>query len=86
MLRKEYISPFGLLNECDKDSLLNLSSGVPVNDNLADGILSTISVGEKLAVDFRRERQLSTEKMFHGAIASNKMSCFSMSQKASCHQ
>ena len=62
MLRNEYINPFGLLNECDNDSLLNLSSGVPVNDDLANGILSMISVGEKLAEDFRRERLLPTEK------------------------
>ena len=66
MLRNEYINPFGLLDECDNDRLLNLSSGVPVNDDLANGILSIISVGEKLAGDFPKE--LSPGTNYHVSL------------------
>ena len=40
-----------------------------------------ISIGEKLAGEFRRERLHSTEKIFHAAITRNNFSSFSKSKK-----
>ena len=34
----EYLNPFGLMDECEKRKLFHLSSGVPLQDKIADKI------------------------------------------------
>jgi len=79
VIQNEYINPFGLMDDRDKEKLVNLSSGVPINGNNADEILQMFSSGNKLYDCFRNERLNSTEIPFHCAIKQNKYASFSKS-------
>ena len=53
ILESDYINPFSVTLEAIK--LFNLSSGVAVEDDLADKILNIIDIGKSLAETFRNE-------------------------------
>ena len=75
VLEEEYLNPFSVL--IDEDQLYNLSSGVPVESDLADEILETQNKGIKLADMFATKR-LTTNgtKKFHDTLPRNKIKSF----------
>ena len=79
MIQNEYINPFGLMDDHEKEKLGNLSSGIPINDSDADKILDMFSTGTKFYDSFRKERLKSTDTLFHGSIKQNKYVSFSKS-------
>ena len=80
VIQEEYINPFSIL--VDEDKLFNLSSGVPVQNDLAEEILQIHSVGNELAKQFAAERMLSdSTKKFHDPLPRNKCKSFKNSTK-----
>ena len=74
MLSCEYVNPFDpvLENECS----YNLSSGVAVDSELADQILSIKESDEEFYKDFVDDRLKSTSIKIHDPIKRNKVSLF----------
>ena len=74
VLSCEYVNPLDpvLENEC----LYNLSSGVAVDSELADQILSIKESGEEFYKDFVDDRLKSTSIKIHDPIKRNKVSLF----------
>ena len=56
------------MDECEKRKLFHLSSGVPLQDEIADEILNTFWKGQSLYELFRNESLLSCEKLFHATL------------------
>ena len=82
MIGNEYLNPFDLMDECEKRKLFHLSSGVPLQDEIAEEILNTFCKGQSLYELFRKERFLSCEKLFHATLQkSNFMSFLKISAK-----
>ena len=79
VLKEEYVNPFGV--NVDKEKLVNLSSGIALDDRIAAEILSTRSVGEKESQKFREERLESSQVKFHDPIKRRKLALFSSSSK-----
>ena len=65
-MENDYINPFSVTLEATK--LFNLSSGVAVEDHLADQILNIIDIGKSLAETFRNERLKQHNISFHEPI------------------
>jgi hypothetical protein len=82
VLKEEYINPFGI--QIDESNLFNLSSGVPVEDTVADDILSNTSEGEKMSEFFTRERIHQRSKPFHDPIKKCKIKTFCKLLKIYC--
>ena len=82
VLSCEYVNPFDpvLENEC----LHNLSSGVAVNSELADQILSIKESGEEFYKDFVDDRLKSTSVKIHDPIKKKSFIIQKCLQK-SCH-
>ena len=77
VLEEEYINTFSVL--VAEDCLFNLSSGIPVNDQLRDEILNTNKLGKELAAKFARERvMVNRKKKFHEALPKTKFAAFKM--------
>ena len=57
VLNEDYINPFGL--DIEKDSLINVSSGVPQPDAIANDILSIKNVGSLKKIAFLNLNQQS---------------------------
>ena len=79
-LSKDYINPFRV--EIHQTKLVNLSSGLPVGDDLTDEILSIPENSLKLYSQFKN-RQLSScpEDYFHKPINRNKTQLFNQANK-----
>ena len=65
-MRNEYIDPFD--KDLNPDKLYNLSSGIPVEDSLAKGILGLFEEGVQDFHAFIDERLTSNTKDFFSAI------------------
>ena len=78
-LREEYTNPFG--SDLDRSLLYNLSSGVPVDETLCNGILNIRKVGETLQETFAQERLVKSEVPFHEPIKRQKLVLFDSSLK-----
>ena len=65
------------MDECEKRKLFHLSSGVSLQDEIADEILNTFCKGQRLYELFRKERLLSCEKLFHATPQKNNSMSFS---------
>ena len=76
VIENEYLNPFGLIEDSEKQKLFNLSSGVPLPDEIADEILNTFRKGQSLYELFRKERILSCEKLFHATLQKNSFMSF----------
>ena len=80
-MEEEYIGPL-----CDlvaEDYLFNLSSGIPVNDQLVDEILDTKKLRKELAVKFATEKLMVNGKMkFHKALLKTKFAAFKVIAKS----
>ena len=68
VIENEHLNLFGLMDECEKRKLFHLSSGVPLQDEIADEILNTFCKGQSLYELFRNEGLLSCEKLFHATL------------------
>ena len=81
VLEEEYINPFSVL--VAEDCLFNLSSGINVNDQLADEILNTNKLGKELAMKFATERLMINEKKkFCETLPKTKFTAFKMTAKS----
>ena len=81
ILTSEYISPFD--SELDKDYLVSLSSGVPLQDKEAvERILSLRKVGEENYNHFKRDHLSRKKIKFHDPIKRNELSLFSNTNKS----
>ena len=69
VLEREYIYPFG--ENVDQDKLVHISSGVHVDNKVADTILNVIyfKTGKKLADTFRENRLLNKTVKLHALIS-----------------
>ena len=65
------------MDECEKRKLFHLSSGAPLQNEIADEILNTFCKGQSLYELFRKERLLSCEKLFHATLQKNNFMSFS---------
>ena len=81
VLSSEYINPFD--SGLDKDYLVSLSSGVPLQDREAvERILSLRKVGEESYNDFKRDRLSKKKIKFPHLIKRNELSLFSNTNKS----
>ena len=71
VIENEFINPFGIMDDCEKNKLVNLSSGLHVKEN-DEEMLNVFIIGEQLANEFKKERLLSKEKLFNDTIHKNK--------------
>ena len=69
ILQNEYINPFDI--SIDKSNLLNLSSGVPIPNEITHEILALPLKGKTLAHDFIRKRIITNEIPFNNPIKKN---------------
>ena len=76
----EYINPFG--SDLDKKYLYNLSSGVPVNDDLSDNILKIKQTGKELLESFVDKVFLEKGGNFHDTIKRQTPFLFASSLKS----
>ena len=51
VIQQEYGNPLG--KDVDKEGLVNISSGVALDDNIAESILKMVNVGKSRMEDFR---------------------------------
>ena len=80
VLSEDYINPFGV--KIDQTKLVNLCSGSPVSDELADEILSILENGRKLYSKYKNRRLSSCpEEDFHKPITRNKTQLFHQANK-----
>ena len=66
VIEQEYENPFGI--HIDKEKLVNISSGVALDDNIAESILSMVDVGKSRMENYRQKRLISKEISFHATI------------------
>ena len=72
---EDYINPFGL--EIETDTLINVSSGVPLPNDIADELLSISKVGADRYEQFKNERLVEPQaKGFHEPISRCKIKGF----------
>ena len=79
ILSQEYINPFGA--DLDTSLLYNLSSGVPVDKSLSDGILKIKETGKELLETFADEVLVNRKTNFHQSIKREKTVLFESSLK-----
>ena len=74
ILKNDFVNPFN--SNIDKDKLHNLSSGIPVNDDLAEDILQTKDCGINSYNEFVEKRTKSQAVKIHDPIKRQKVSLF----------
>ena len=79
ILSQEYINPFGA--DLDTSLLYNLSSGVPVDKSLSDGILKLKETGKELLETFADKLLVNRKTNFHQSIKREKPVLFESSLK-----
>ena len=52
-IEQEYKNPFG--KDVDKEKLVNISSGVALDDDIGESILNMVNVGKRRMEDFRQK-------------------------------
>ena len=80
VVENEYINPFGL--EVDKNSFVNISSGMSLPEEITDEVLNQLKKGKKLAEELTNNMWLSSNVKFHKAITKNNCKSFKNSRKA----
>ena len=80
VFEKEYINPFGV--DLDAKKLVNLSSGISVDENKAEKILSISNIGKSSADTFRKDRLIEKKIPFHDPIKKNQTVTFNDSVKS----
>ena len=66
VIEQEYKNPFG--KDVDKEKLVNISSGVALDDDIGESILNMVNVGKRRMEDFRQKLFISKEISFHASI------------------
>ncbi len=79
VLKEEYINPFD--SDLEKNLLYNLSSGMPISEDISGEILNTLHEGEMLYKKFVTERLVSKDVLFHDPIPRRMLKLFDASSK-----
>ena len=79
VLKEEYINPFD--SDLEKNLLYNLSSGMPISEDISGEILNTLHEGETLYKKFVTERLVSKDVLFHDPIPRRTLKLFDASSK-----
>ena len=79
---QEYLNPFD--PAIDVNQLYNLSSGMPLDGEITESILTIWKRGENLYEEFVNERIRSTETKIHEAIKRQKLALFKNAAKKLC--
>ena len=79
MIENDYINPFGL--DIDPDSLVNISSGVSLPNEIAEEVLNQEKKGKVLVKEFNENRLFSSNTKFHEAIKRNDCKSFNSTKK-----
>ena len=69
VIEHEYENPIGI--HIDKEKLVNISSGVALDDGIAESILNMVDEGKSRTEDFRHKRLRPKEISFHAPIKEN---------------
>jgi len=77
VLQEEYVNPFAI--DLESTQLINLSSGVPLPDDLSTNILNIRQIG---LTKFRDQRLRSKNVLFHSSVVRNKFSTFTDNVKS----
>ena len=70
----DFTSPFR--KSLSPDRLFNLSSGIPIDDEHAEGMLKIPEIGEQCCSDFIKERIFSDDTKFHDSLLRTKVKLF----------
>ena len=73
-ISKDFTSPFS--TQLSPDRLLNLTSGIPVNDAHAEEMLKIRKIGEQSFSDFMKERIFSYDVKFQDGLPRTKVKLF----------
>ena len=74
VVRQEYENPFGIY--VNQEKLVNISSGVALDDNIVASLLNMLDVGKSRMEDFRQKRLIYKETLFHTSIKKNNYKSF----------
>ena len=74
IVEQEYENPFGI--HVDKETLVNISSGAALDDDIAESILTMVDVGKSRIEDFGQNQLVSKEILFHAPIKKNNYKSF----------
>eukprot|EP00794_Sanderia_malayensis_P013073 gene13073-biopygen10434 len=79
VLKDELFNPFGA--ELEKCNLYHLSSGIPLEGDISDQIISIHNVGKTAFNAFVKERLIDKSVPFHDSISRRKLQLFSTTSK-----
>ena len=79
VLASKFLNPFD--PTLDQEYLFNFGSGIPVDQDLADGILATKEQGEDLHNTFLQNHILSTKETIHDPIKRQEKALFENTNK-----
>ena len=74
VIEQEYKNSFG--KDVDKEKLVNISSGVALDDHIVESIPNMVDVGKRRMGDLRQKRLISKEISFHAPIKKNNYKSF----------
>ena len=66
VIEQEYENPFGI--HVNKEKLVNISSGITLDDDIAESILNMVDVGKSRMKYFRQKGLISKDTSFHAPI------------------
>ena len=73
-IEQEYENLFGI--NVNKEKLVNISSGVALDADIAESIFNMVNVGRNRMEDFRQKQMISKEISFHTPIKKNNYKSF----------
>ena len=79
IIELDYIDPFGL--DAEKESLVNIASGMSLADDITPEVLKQVEKGKELAKDFTDNRLITSNVKFHNPIKKNDCKSFKISKK-----
>ena len=66
VIEQEYENPFGI--HVNKEKLVNISSDITLDDDIAESILNMVDVGKSRMKYFRQKGLISKDTSFHAPI------------------
>ena len=80
-IEQEYENPFGI--HVNKEKLVNIGSGVTLDDDIAENILNVVDVGKSRMKVFRQKQLISKKISFHAPIKKTIIDHFVVSREKS---
>ena len=74
IFEQQYENPFGI--RADQEKLVNINSGAPLDDDIAENILIMVDVRKSRVEDFGQNQLVSKEISFHATIKKNNYKSF----------